>query len=186
MTLEDFDPDRDTLFDIPVDENTALMTCSVVEITDSTDSDRLYDDTKTLYEKFDPTKVSHSKQFFSSPLSLPSPPPPPPPPSHPPSPTPLSPSPPPLSPSLLPLAQVMSVKDTGSEDTQEAQKLLYHTVRIGCEALGVELDRPEALYDIIPSEKRLMEPLPASSSSSSASPLTTAANTAAASPRYNI
>ena len=54
---EDYDPDRDVLFDIPVDENTAEMTCSVVDIPDSSDNDRLYDDTKSLYEKFDPTKV---------------------------------------------------------------------------------------------------------------------------------
>ena len=60
VSAEDFDPDRDVLFDIPVDENTAEMTCAVVEMPDSTDTDRLYDDTKSLYEKFDPTKVSYS------------------------------------------------------------------------------------------------------------------------------
>ena len=60
MSAEDFDPDRDVLFDIPVDENTAEMTCAVVEMPDDSDTDRLYDDTKSLYEKFDPTKVSHS------------------------------------------------------------------------------------------------------------------------------
>ena len=58
VSAEDFDPDRDVLFDIPVDENTAEMTCAVVNIPDSSDTDRLYDDTKSLYEKFDPTKVS--------------------------------------------------------------------------------------------------------------------------------
>ena len=58
MSAEDFDPDRDVLFDIPVDENTAEMTCAIVELPDASDTDRLYDDTKSLYEKFDPTKVS--------------------------------------------------------------------------------------------------------------------------------
>ena len=58
MSAEDFDPDRDVLFDIPVDENTAEMTCVVVDMPDSSDTHRLYDDTKSLYEKFDLTKVS--------------------------------------------------------------------------------------------------------------------------------
>ena len=53
----DFDPDRDVLFDIPVDENTAEMTCCAVEIADSKETEKLYDDTKSLYEKFDPSKV---------------------------------------------------------------------------------------------------------------------------------
>ncbi|CAI8046858.1 hypothetical protein GBAR_LOCUS25911 [Geodia barretti] len=121
VSAEDFDPDRDVLFDIPVDENTAEMTCAVVEMPDDSDTDRLYDDTKSLYEKFDPTKV-------------------------------------------------MSIKDTGSENSHATQKLLYTTIRRGCEGLGVEIARPEALYDIIPSHMKSQFP-PTPSSSASASPL---------------
>lgn len=48
--------------------------------------------------------------------------------------------------SVVLLLQVMTIKDTGSADTHAAQKLLYTTIRVGCEGLGVELDRPEGVY----------------------------------------
>ena len=136
------------------------MTCAVVEIPDTTDTDRLYDDTKTLYEKFDPTRVSHFCSTFS-PNSLSSP---------------LSPSSSPshhiIYSSLLPLThlQVMSVKDTGSEDSHAAQKLLYTTIRRGCEGLGVEIDRPEAVYDYIHTHRHLEHQLPTPPPSASPSP----------------
>ena len=64
--------------------------------------------------------------------------------------------------------QVMSIKDTGSETSHAAQKLLYTTIRRGCEGLGVEIDRPEAVYDTIPSHmKHQQATTPPSSSSSS-------------------
>ena len=77
-----------------------------------------------------------------------------------------------LPPSLppLPTHQVMSIKDTGSENSHATQKLLYTTIRRGCEGLGVEIARPEALYDIIPSHMKSQFP-PTPSSSASASPL---------------
>ena len=110
VTPEDFDPDKDVLFDIPVDENTAEMTCVLVDIPDTIDTDRLYEDTKALYEKFDPTKVSHIHSRVSiKPLSYP-----------------------PILSCYPPHYQVMSIKDSGgSEDTQISQKLLYTTIRRG-------------------------------------------------------
>jgi hypothetical protein len=66
--------------------------------------------------------------------------------------------------------KVMSIKDTGSENSHATQKLLYTTIRRGCEGLGVEIARPEALYDIIPSHMKSQFP-PTPPSSASASPL---------------
>ena len=43
--------------------------------------------------------------------------------------------------------QVQTVKEAGSSNTYVAQKLLYFTVRNDCQELGVELQRPEAIYD---------------------------------------
>ncbi len=109
------------LFDIPVDENTALITVALVEINDTKETEKLYDDTKSLYEKFDPSKV-------------------------------------------------LSVKDTGSENAYMAQKLLYTAIRHGCEGLGVELDRPEAVYDNVrlrKTPKSAMPPTPPPSASAS-------------------
>lgn len=62
-SADDFDPDRDTLFDIPVDDNTAEVTCAIVKISDT---DKLYGTTKTLYERFDPTRVSLSQSSLAA------------------------------------------------------------------------------------------------------------------------
>ena len=110
------------LIDIPVDDNTALVSVALIEINDKTETEKLYEDTRCLFEAFDPSKV-------------------------------------------------LSVKDSGSENAYVAQKLLYTTIRRGCESLGVELDRPQAVYDSTQLHKASPKVFPPTPPSSTSSPL---------------
>ena len=122
VSEEDYDPDRDVLIDIPVDDNTALVGVALIEINDKTETEKLYEDTRCLFEAFDPSKV-------------------------------------------------LSVKDSGSENAYVAQKLLYTTIRRGCESLGVELDRPQAVYDSTQLHKTSPQVFPPTPPASTSSPL---------------
>ena len=54
---DDEDSEQEILFDVPLDKNTSQVTCVVMELEDTDDTNKLYDNTKSIYEKFDPSKV---------------------------------------------------------------------------------------------------------------------------------
>ena len=89
------------LFDIPVtDKELFDIEVTIVDVKTKTEVERLYRETETAMQSFDPTKV-------------------------------------------------VSCKDAGSEVSYAAQSLLYHTVRPGCEEIGIEIDEPtSSIYDV--------------------------------------
>ena len=61
-----YDPERDMLFDIPIHEETLKdIEVAVVEPIDTGDTEKLYDDTRNIFEKFDPSKVTTCKDASS-------------------------------------------------------------------------------------------------------------------------
>ena len=59
------DSDTDNLFDIPVDDNLAEIEVAVIETNDVEETEKLYDDTRSIVERFNPSKVRSCKDTGS-------------------------------------------------------------------------------------------------------------------------